>query len=66
MTPPYLTTLKNAVAAAIKRGCDRTTISVPAWAITYHPATEDDVREAWAIALAKVAPNSIEIPGEGK
>ena len=58
MTPPHLTTLSNAVSAAIKRGCNRATIDVPAWTLTYPGTTEDDVREIWAIALAKVPPNS--------
>ncbi len=58
--------LRNAVAAAIKSGTKRSDISVPEWALTYPPATEADVREEWAIALAKVAPNSAPDCVEGK
>ncbi len=63
MTPPHLITLINAVAGAIKANCPRSAIDVAAWALTLG-VSENDVREAWAIALAKVPPNSSEIEGK--
>jgi hypothetical protein len=58
-------TLRNAVRAAIARGCPRSAISVEDWALTYN-RSEDDVRAEWASALASVPPNVIEEIGEGK
>lgn len=61
-----LATIKSAVAGAIKAGCPRSAIDVAAWALTLG-ATETEIREEWAIALAKVPPNSGgDDLGEGK
>ena len=60
-----LKSLANGVAAAMKIGTRRDAIDVSAWAATYPGVSETDVREAWAIALAKVAPNTDQIV-EGK
>ena len=60
------TTIKSAVAGAIKAGCPRSAIDVEAWALTLGVSAEL-VREEWAIALAKVPPNSGgDDMGEGK
>jgi hypothetical protein len=63
MTPSH-SALRSAVAAAIKTGCDRTAIHVEWWAKTYPGVTESDVREEWAIALAKVPPGTVELQEE--
>ncbi len=57
MTPSHQA-LRGAVAAAIKAETPRSMIDVAWWAQTYPGVTESDVREEWAIALAKVEPNT--------
>ena len=57
MTPMHHA-LRSAVAAAIKIDTPRSRINVPVWASTYPGVTESDVREEWAIALAKIEPNT--------
>jgi hypothetical protein len=66
MTPDRQRTpsLVNAVAAAMRTKTDRKKVNVEAWAATYG-AAESEVREEWAIALAKVPPNTDKIV-EGK
>ncbi len=58
---PARASLRGAVAAAIKIDTPRSRINVPMWADTYPGVTEGDVREEWAIALAKVEPGTVEV-----
>lgn len=55
--------LRSAVRTAIKNGCPRSAISVPAWGATYK-LPQSIVREVWEAELTK-ATNANDI-GEGK
>jgi hypothetical protein len=55
--------LRNAVQTAIKNGCPRSAISVPAWALSYS-VSQKHVREVWEAELTK-ATNSNQM-AEGK
>jgi hypothetical protein len=48
--------LKTAVRCAIRNGCDRKLINVPAWASSYG-VTMKAVRDAWEAELTKAAPS---------
>jgi hypothetical protein len=54
--------LRRAVQTAIARGCQRKTISVPAWAQTYG-VTQKQVRETWEFELTKETNSNV---SEGK
>jgi hypothetical protein len=56
-------TLRQAVKAAIRNGCPRSEIAVPAWALSYG-VSQKLVRETWEAELTKVT-NSNDC-GEGK
>lgn len=56
--------LLRAVRTAIRKGCDRKTISVPHWSKTYR-VPQSQVRETWEAEMTKLPPNSIE-GGDGK
>ena len=55
--------LRNAVQTAIKNGCPRSAISVPAWSATYSLSMKT-IREVWEAELTK-ATNSNQM-AEGK
>ncbi len=62
-----MTSLHNAVRAAIKHGNALTDIKPERWATTYHVTTED-VRIAWENALtelSRIPTNTCEVP-DGK
>jgi len=58
-----LSILKSAVRCAIKNGCPRSAISVPAWSATYSLSMKT-IREVWEAELTK-ATNANQL-AEGK